>query len=948
MFKKSSISVAVLVALGSAVVPSMAQDQPQQLERVEITGSSIKRIAAEGSLPVVTMTHADIAKTGATSAADLIQLLPSVQGSFTTSQSVNGGGGGVTTVSLRNLGSKYTLVLLNGRRIASFGTGSAVNLEQLPLAAIERVEVLTDGASALYGSDAIGGVVNFITRKNTTSGEINLSIGAPQRAGGKNTEFSISKGFGSVDADGFNLFGALSYSKLDRILASQRDWTRTGIIPFQDSTGRNLYVFQTSANSNPPNVTLRRSGGLDAVGPFAPTLVTGGNCGANSGSVPLGQACRQDYANTVDLQPATENKSAFVSGDVKLPGTFRLHSELLYSLASVKAGFAPPAQTLSLAVGSSLYNRYVVPALPDVGVDPATVTRATVNLRLLDAGQRASDYQTEGTHFSVGLEGDIGNWAVATNWVHSQTVQKSDLLSGYTSLNGLNDLIAANSYDYFIQGTDASRAALAPAVLHIESGKSTSKLDVLSANASGPVFKIDGRDAMLGLGAEYRIQKYKDMPAPIFQGPNVLQPDYDDLAVGAGWGSLPVQVKRNNYGVYGEFIAPVLKQLELTAAVRYDHYSDVSNAFNFTADGAELLPPAHEGNAASRGTYKLSARFQPVKELLLRASAGTGFRVASLDDIAGALTDAGVTGVPYACPVGAGDPLHAGCEGHPASQQWKVNSGGNPFVGAEGLKPETSKQWSFGLRIEPNENFSAGLDFWAVRIKNAITTVNESAAFADLARYRNLFAVTTESSTGDPILTLNQLPLNAASRVSQGVDWDVILRNKFSFGALTTQFSGTFMTKQYVDFGFGAGKQSSLNQFGPEADMAIAARVLARLTSSLQTGDFTNTLSLAYRPGYTDQSYLAESQVVALRNSDGSRGAFIDFSGYRVPSYYKLDWQGSYAYSKALGFTVGVKNLLDRAPPFTIKTTGGNQVGADARYADVIGRAYYLSGTYKF
>lgn len=943
MFRLNKLSVAMLTLASTC---AFAQEQ---LERVEVTGSSIKRVDAEGSLPIVTLKREDIMRTGVTSAADLIQLLPANQGSLTSSQSVNGGGGGNTNASLRNLGSTYTLVLLNGRRIAPYNTGSTVNLEQLPLAAIERVEILMDGASALYGSDAIGGVVNFITRSNTTSGEVNLRVGAPQRAGGKGADFSISKGFGNVDTDGFNVFGALSYSKQDRVLASQRDWTKSGIIPFKDSTGRDLYVFQVSANSAPPNVTLRRSGGLGAVGPFAPTYITSGVCAADGSSVPLGTSCRQDFARTVDLQPKSEDKSLFLSGDVKLPGSFRLHSELLYSIASVKAGFAPPAQPLSLAVGSPLYNKYVLPALSDprINVNPATVTSASVNLRLLDAGQRADDFQTHGTHFVIGVEGDVGNWTVGANYVHSQTIQKDYNISGYSSLNKLDELIASGAYDYFAQGTDASRAALAPAVLHILADKTTSDLDIISANASGPVFKIGNRDAMLGVGAEYRMQKYKDAPHPIYQGPNVLQPDYDDFPVGSGQGSLPFEAKRNNYGLYGEFIAPVLKELELTAAVRYDHYSDVRNSFNFSDDGS-LLAPAHQGNSASSGTYKVSMRFQPMKELLLRASAGSGFRVAGLSSIASPLAEFGVTGTPYACPVAPGDPLYAGCEGRPSAQQWKINQGGNPFVGEGGLKPEKSKQWSLGFRVEPTDNFSAGLDLWSVKIRDAITTVNEQAAFGDFARYRGLFSVTTETATGDPILTLNQVPVNAASRVSQGVDWDFTLRNKFGFGALTTQFTGTYMIKQYVDFGLGAGKQTSLNQFGPEATQSMASRVLARLTTSLQTGSFTNTLTWAYRPGYTDQAYSASSQIIALRNADGSRGAFIDFAGYRVPSYYKIDWQGTYAHSKTLSFTAGIRNLLDKAPPFTIKTNGGNQVGADARYADVIGRAYYLSGTYKF
>lgn len=944
MFKKSKICSGVLTALGGMLLVGGAPAWAQPVQRVEITGSSIKRVDAEGSLPVLVLKREDIDKTGVTTVRDLIQLLPSMQGFTTTSQSVNGGGGGTTTANLRNLGSIYTLVLLNGRRVAPFNTASTVNLEQLPLSAIERVEVLSDGASALYGSDAIGGVVNFITKKNTTIGAADLRFSSPQRSGGRGVNASISKGYGDFDANGFNIFGALSYDKETRILASQREWTKSGIIPFVDTTGRALYLFQTSANANPPNVTVQRTTANGGAVSFAPTLITSGNCGANSGSVVLGNSCRYDFANTVDLIPETERKSGFVSGEIKLPAKFRAFGELLYSDASVKAGFAPPAQPLSLAKTSPLYSKYVLPALTKLNIDPATVTTASVNLRLLDAGQRKDDFQTKGTQLVAGVEGEIGSWTVGTSVVLSRTINNQYTLSGYSSRNTLDALLAAGTYDYFAQGTEASRAALAPAVLHILADKSTSDLTVASVGGSGPVFKIEDREVMLGVGGEARYQKYKDEPHPIFQGPNVLQPNYSDFPVGSGQGSLPFQAKRSNYGVFGELLVPVLKTLDATASARYDSYSDVSNSFNFDAAG-NLLPPAKQGNKASSSTYKFALRFQPMKEVLLRASAGTGFRAASLANIVAPLAEAGVTGSVYACPVAAGDPLFAGCAGRPPSQ-WKVQSGGNPFTGEAGLKPEKSDQWSIGFRVEPAENFTAGFDLWSVKIKDAITTVNAATAFGDFARYRGLFAVTTETATGLPVLTLNQVPVNAAARLSTGIDWDWTLRNKFSFGGLTTQFTGTYLLKQYVDFGLGGGPQTSLNTFGPENQ--VASRVLIRLSTSLQTGAFTNVVSWSYRPGYTDSSYTAAQATIALRNADGSRGAFIDFQGFRVPSNSLIDWQGRYAFDKSLTLTAGVRNVFDKAPPLSIKTNGGNQVGADPRYADAIGRSYYLQGNYKF
>ena len=165
MFKKSRLSIAAVTALaGVAPLPVWAQGTPQ---RVEITGSSIKRVDAETALPVTVIKREDIERSGFTTAADLIQSLPNMQGFITASKSVNGGGGGVTTASLHSIGSAYTLVLLNGRRLAPYNTGTTVNLNSIPLSMVDRIEVLTDGASAIYGADAIAGVVNFILKKNS-------------------------------------------------------------------------------------------------------------------------------------------------------------------------------------------------------------------------------------------------------------------------------------------------------------------------------------------------------------------------------------------------------------------------------------------------------------------------------------------------------------------------------------------------------------------------------------------------------------------------------------------------------------------------------------------------------------------------------------------------------------------------------------------------------------
>ncbi|CUI06330.1 TonB-dependent receptor; Outer membrane receptor for ferrienterochelin and colicins [Janthinobacterium sp. CG23_2] len=209
---------------------------------MEITGSAIKRIAKEGALPVQFLSAADIQKTGAKSVEELVQSLSSMQGFTTASESVNGSGGGVQNASIHSIGAAYTLVLLNGRRMASYGSGSAVNLASIPMSAVERVEILTDGASTLYGSDAIAGVINFILKKNQQDFRFDAGVNRPGQKGGGNSNFSLSKGFGDLDKDGYNFLVTYAHDAQRELKAKDRDFAKTGLKRFTEN-GKNYSTY---------------------------------------------------------------------------------------------------------------------------------------------------------------------------------------------------------------------------------------------------------------------------------------------------------------------------------------------------------------------------------------------------------------------------------------------------------------------------------------------------------------------------------------------------------------------------------------------------------------------------------------------------------------------------------------------------------------------------------
>ena len=530
MQKRTKVAAGVLLAIGTLAAQGA---WAQSSQRVEVTGSSIKRIAAEGALPVITINREEIDKSGATSTQELIQNLPSMQGFISSANSVNGGGGGVTTASLRDLGPAYTLVLLNGRRVAPYNTGSSVNLEQLPLSAIERIEILADGASALYGSDAIAGVVNFITKSNTSDGGIDIKFSRPQAAGGDQNSVSLSKGFGNFDKDGFNVLVGASFQKDQQIKASEREFSKTGVFPFTYQ-GTNYFFYQTSGNSNPPNIQLYSKTG-SFLANYSPGALNGTKCGPDPASFQLGNTCRFDYASTVEAQPQAERKNFYGSGSVKINKDFRAFAEAMFSDVALYGRFAPPAQPLSMPVGGALYTKYVTPYLTQLGVNPADVGRAAYGMRLVDSGLRSNDYITKGKHLVVGVDGQVAGFDVSGYYTKSSNDLDVPYGGGYVILLKMDALIASGAWDPFAQGTSASRAAIAPAILRdVDSSKST--LDVLSLRGSGPLFKAPAGMAYAGVGADFTKQGYSSSPSPTSQGPNAFQPNFADFPVGPSHG----------------------------------------------------------------------------------------------------------------------------------------------------------------------------------------------------------------------------------------------------------------------------------------------------------------------------------------------------------------------------------------------------------------------------
>lgn len=967
MINRNYVARAIAQAFGGLAVCAIApiafaqQSSPtadtQKLERVEVTGSSIKRIQAEGALPVQVVTREDIERSGVQSVTDLVQRLPSMQGFVVSADSVNGGGGGVSTASLRSLGANYTLVLVNGKRMAPFNTGSAVNLQSIPLAAIERVEVLTDGASAIYGADAIAGVVNFILRKDSTEGSFQATYNRPEKSGGASYNVGLSKGFGDLERDRFNILASFSHDAQDELNATQRTFSKSGI---QRVPGTNLALRLNSINSVPANVTLADAQGNFLAG-FNPFLLqNNGQCPALH--LAAGNNCRFDFASQVQLVPKSERNSLFLSGRAKLADTTQVYADFIASRFLNEPRYAPPAQPLPASffpggLAGPLYTTNVLPFLSQLGVNPATVDadNTTYSIRVFDAGGRQDRYTTTTLHGVFGVEGVVAGWDYNAGLTYSQNEFKQVALGGYLSANRFIAAIDAGAYNPFAPAGGAV-AALAPAVLKEQIDKSKSTLTSLNVRASRAVFELAGGPVSVGSGIDVSRQGFVGSPSPILQGQNALQPNFTDTIIGGGGGALPFDSSRNILGLFAEIAVPVTKQLEVSGAVRYDRFSAVTNDRNFDASGAPAAS-ATQGQESSRATYKLSARFQPSQQTLFRGSVGTGFRAPTMANITSPLASAGVTSREYSCPFPAGDPLAAGCSG--AVTQYNVVSGGNPFTDSRALKPEKSRQWTVGMRIEPSPQFSAGIDLWSVKLKDQVSAIPESVAFGNGQQYRSLFALLPDPISGQIRTTFVSVPINLTRSEYAGADLDVQGRFKTGLGALTVRAATTYMDKASYEVPGLPGLQSSLGKYGP--DETVVSRWLWNTSATLQRGAWTHTLAAQYRPGYVDSEATGcpapdtcsgpDVRPVLTAAADGTPltfGARVNIQR-RVSEYFTFDWQSVWQYNKQLSFTVGVKNLLDRDPPFSIQDGGtGNMRGFDPRYADGLGRQFYATVGYKF
>lgn len=909
MFKRTAISAAVVTTLLTAVSAN-AQDT----QRIEITGSSIKRIDAEGALPVQVLRREDIERTGATSAADLLQKLPAAQGSVSQAASVGGETGGFVGISLRGLGEQRTLVLLNGKRITQFGGqaisgfAGAVDLNAIPLAAVERVEVLTDGASALYGTDAIAGVVNFITRKDLTEGDASFGVSYP-KDGAKETRISITKGFGDIDKDGFNVMISGSADKRTKLAAVDRDYTASALQVFSHN-GKRYQINSGSPSPIPANVVIPalRDAAGNTIRPaetVSPYFVQNGVCPDKT--FKFGdRACYYDYLQDLEIYPEQERKNVLLQGRLKVTESATLTGEFLYANSKQTSRIAP-------VPGSIPTNASQLP-VPLLASDGSPVTGPlTARYRVFDLGQRTAINESDLYHTALTLDGAMAGWDYSVSYVHS--VSKSKISNmGYPEQSELFSVLGSGLINPFVgpgQQSEAGLTALRNTLRNGYYNGGEASIDWVGVRASREVGTLPGGPMSLGAGVNYQIERNNNAPSDLAQGISGTRFG-DEAAV------VPYDLSRKSAGAFLELVAPVAKTLELSGALRYDKYQGVGDTTN----------------------AKLAARWTVANNFLLRSSLGTGFRAPTLAQSKSPEQSFGVTADQYDCTAALSTlATQLGGICRPDGDQYDVFAGGTP-----GLKPEKSKQFTAGFRFEPNRDLSFGADYWFIAIRDAFGQISEAQYFENPQRYAELFRI-KQAATGENYLAIFQGNQNLGKSYTSGIDFDATGRVATPIGRLTLQGNATYLLRNDYQLLRNGEYYSSLGRYGE--DTTVAFRWQGRLAASLVTSDaWAHTLAMNFKSGYHDSEQEAEEI-----DSTGATTGDTAVIKRKVRSHYTFDWQTNWRINKAFTAQFGILNIFDRDPPFSIVTGGvnkGQMRGYDDRYYDPRGRTFYVNASYKF
>jgi len=911
-------SGALLLVGAMASSSAFAQEQATNLDRITVTGSNIPRTNTETPSPVQVVTRQEIDRTGKTTLAEYLQTITADGAGSIPKTFGNGFAGGGAGISLRGLGAGSTLVLLNGRRMATYGLaddGQKVftDLSTIPLDAVERVEVLKDGASAIYGSDAIAGVVNIILRSDFQGAILRASYGLSGDSDGDAKKATLTAGTGDLATDGWNAFFSLDVGKTDAIKISDRKnrkWIGTGDIRrwgYDAADAQFLggaYLSGGTAGGVGPNGSVFDDRNVDEDNPAFLVALPG--C-ANLTTIPgqtdataQAQGCLWDPSQQYrDLTPEEKYVNVFGRASFAFGEGGEIYTEIGYSKKETIFSNTP-----SGAAGTWGFPGGVVTANsgskatvlgPDHPDNPIPGQASRLRYSAWDVGPRVTNNTNEFNRFLVGVKGNWGEWSYDTAYLHSATdlVNKRTGFLRYSAVQcALADPNCAGGVWRIGDNANLNSQALYDYISPTISARAKSGLDMFDFTVSRSLMDLKGGPLGLAVGTEWR------------KTSNSLTPQtYTDEGDIIGLGYSAYDGTQNVYAGYVELSAPVLEQLELSAAMRYDKYE------------------SGEGKA----TPKLGVKWTPADWIALRASYAEGFRAPNpAENGDGGLAAFSNASDPVRCLI---DPANE-CTARTVAIITRPN---------KDLKPEESKSYSLGVVLQPTSSTSLTVDAWQIKRTNEIAQGSTNAAIRAGNVLRDINNIGGVANSGS-ILAVNTAYVNANSSRVRGIDTDV--RQTFDIGPGQLE----------MDLQWSHVLKFERTEGGETVDYA-GTHGNCDVTNCIGTPKDKVNFGTTWRQGAWSVSGIA-NYIGKMDNIDKRGGDYQAFYEDGTPvekisSFTTVDLSGRWNVTDAFELNASVANVFDRIAPLDPTTYGAVNYNP-MHFSGALGRYFTVGVKYTF
>jgi len=847
LIRKTSLALSISAALLSTM-SSQSFAAEEQIERIEITGSHIKRTSVEGPSPIASISQEDIQKSGVTDLISLFTKLPiSGQGTFSTqANSSDDTANGGSSVSLRGLGADSTLILVNGRRVSvsPFAKGidtAFVDINNIPLSAIKRVDILKDGASATYGSDAVAGVINVILRDDVEGVEVSGKIGSTADGGGD--EQSISLVFGDSTEKTSHTF-ILEYFDREEVLYADRSYSRTA--NQQARTGNANATDFRSSSGIPGSIML-----ADGTGRIADTF---GNdhCPAEEITPILddegnqvGSNCRYDYAPHMTMIPDAERFSWNYMGRYEISETMRAFAELNGQNAkSIIRGAGSPSFNELFMSGDNPNHPFADMPTHEFYQQDLTMRRRTV-----DIGNREKRVDSDYYRVILGLKGEVGDWSWegAYSYIKSESTERG--VDGFPNSRRIQEAIDSGLWNPFEPSMNSQESLDYIETTTNRVGKSTNKS--LDFKVSGPLMEMSHGDLMLAVGAEYREESISDNPDEQYLRGEIF-----------GTEATQANGSRDNTSIFAELAIPVFDNFEMQIAMRHEDYSD----FGTTTDP------------------KVSFLWTPTDDLSLRGSYGTAFRAPSLHQLGLGRTDESPNLVDNnRCQ------LTNGADNSCSPQEYTAIFEGNPDLG-----PEESKSYNLGIIYNVTNDLSFSVDYYNYDIENIIDA-DTQALFDEQGLNPDVVVRRATNIANDPgeVIQINDKFINIGDLETSGLDVDVRYNLETDYG----QFRFGYVMNYVLDFeDYKNTKEGGFEQ--PEI----------RWTTSVDwtKDDFSATMAINYIDEF-EQKDTTKGKVDSMTTVDATFNYYgIENVVLTVGATNLFNEEPPFAYHDFMGFAVNV------------------------------------------